>query len=133
MFRILTVALLIVVGVAWESRAQGFATVESLLAACEFYEKPSLSVVDAVNFEQCRSFIAGFYDGWTSGRLYIKVETKIVSTKDTDICFPPTAQFTHKQLARIFIKWAKDNPSKHHQSGWSGVRSAFGHAFPCTR
>jgi len=131
LFTIFVIALL-VWGQAGKSSAQSYHTVEKLLAACKFYEKSSLTVVEAVEFEQCRSFIAGFFDGWTYARLYIREAKKTVSSEDTDICFPFDAQFTYKQLARIFIKWAGDNPAQHHHSGSQGLRSAFGHAFPCS-
>ena len=109
-------------------------TVEELLRTCRVYEKAAdggvATLAEAVEAEQCRAYIAGYYDGWTGARLYIDW-VPVIDNPDLNFCVPPTAELTYLQLVRIFIRWADQHPERHHHEDFQGVRAAFSDVFPC--
>ena len=75
-------------------------------------------------------YIAGYYDGWTTGSLY-KTPNPAFDHYKVNICFPPLQSFEYEQLIRIFVKWADGNPQKLHFAPGQAIREAWGEAFPC--
>ena len=129
-----TIALVAGFAAAPSAPATG-ATVEDLLRACRALEKATvegnvLTLTETVAVQQCWSFIAGYYDGWWTARLYVDWAPRF-DNPGLNFCPLPVTYITNLQLARIFVRWAEQHPERHHYQDWEGLRSAFAEAFPC--
>jgi hypothetical protein len=110
------ITIIISLSVALVSYAAG--TAEELLMACEgsTYDK-----------SYCEGYIFGYYDGRTTNDHGI-IELKTCMPSDESLLNSP---ITYTQMVRVFVQWAKDNPSKLHLRDWQAVRSAFAQTWPC--
>ena len=104
------------------------ASTENLLNECRAYLRQG-STVSSIDTAHCVSYIAGFYDGWTTGRLYFNPKTELV--KKFDVCFPEGISWN--QLIAVFVRWGDKHPEKWHWEQWSAVRAAFKDAWPCKK
>jgi len=78
---------------------------------------------DSTERVACMAYLAGLAD---------MTEVIAYSTDAARVVCKPR-EVPIKQLRRIFIKYANDNPESLHLSAASMVRAAFTEAFPCSR
>jgi hypothetical protein len=111
------------------SGAPADATQEKLVAACRLYTRDSpVNLEEARVASECFQYIRAFYDGWTAASLYTEPAAGLERFR---ICFPEGVSWT--QLAKIYVKWADDNPQDLHLSEWQGVRESWRTVYPCRK
>lgn len=100
----------IILSLSVEMASYAAGTAEELLMACEgsTYDK-----------SYCEGYIFGYYDGRTTSDHGI-TELKTCMPSDEVLLSSP---ITYTQMVRVFVQWAKDNPSKLHIRDWQAVRS----------
>lgn len=99
---------------------------ETLISSCRYF-RDGASPQDTRKGSTCFLYLKGFYDGYTTGRLYIK--TKPSLAPNLEVCFPEGVTWT--QLAAVYVNWADSHPGEWHQEEWATLRSAWASAFPC--
>ncbi|MFY2763750.1 Rap1a/Tai family immunity protein [Arenimonas sp. MALMAid1274] len=68
----------------------------------------------------CAAYVAGFRSGYNMNAWALPFEA---------VCWPDKAD--NVQLARVFLKWAAENPAKGHEDAASDLLSALSAAYPC--
>lgn len=130
MIRITQIAFLCMVSIGLPemtglSQAQ---TVATLFRQCEVYEKDATIAVDATRFNRTETGVClGYF-------MAIKGMTLAEDTDGTPIlnaCAPKAS--TADQLVRIFMKFARENPEKHHEDAVFNVWNSLIRAFPCRK
>ena len=68
----------------------------------------------------CLAYVAGFRSGYDMNAWALPVQVA---------CWPDQAD--NIQLARVFLKWAAENPARGHEDAALGLLEALTAAFPC--
>ena len=126
---------------AQEADSQNVIRIDALLEVCE-EENGSL------NRLRCLTYVWGYLEGsfgaaqrarW--GFEALKAQGDLPEDADPEVlaehvvmgfCLPtlPT-EANVGQLAKVFVKWAKDHPERHHEGRGVGLFNAWSEAFPC--
>ncbi len=122
MIRLLLALLLFATASAAGATASG----ADLLARCGAYEKSlqnqKLSAEEALDAMWCMGYISGLLDGF--GVSDFRIGEAIA------VCPPEAAISRHKALA-IILRWLRDNPQEHANSGRRSAILALARAYPC--
>lgn len=130
----LLIATLAAALVAAPAKADEPGSIGELLTQCKslikFTDTESVSMADVTLAGVCSGYLSGYNDVASMRRGEI-VAGKVVMKEDSHwgICTPPTA--SPAQLARVFVKWAEENPQRLHLPRLLGAQEAFKGAWPC--
>ncbi|MBW8366803.1 MAG: hypothetical protein K0M70_02965 [Arenimonas sp.] len=115
LLKVLVVGL-VMCGITTDASAESL-TVEKLEAMCA-----GLSSAGVINGNQgaCILYVNGFVDGYYANAWALDYDP---------LCVP--AGVTNLQMARVFLKWAGDNPNQGHAAAGTGFLNALVAAYPC--
>lgn len=81
--------------------------------------EPFSGTQEIMNLGDCWGFIRGVWEmhvAWGTPPL---------------VCLPPGADYS--QMAKVYLKWTRDNPAKLHEKAVIGAFAAWREAFPCPK
>ena len=117
--RILLLALVVWAGQAWG--ADTYFSGNQLMSYCEADTTAKQNI--------CNAYVAGVSDGISVNKVIFPVTSSDEHFDFNDVCRPEGVDTV--QLAKVWTKWANEQPEKLHMAASVVVTQALAKAFPC--
>lgn len=126
MIRLVQIALLLAIVIPFGVLTANAQSVGTLMQHCEIYEKDATISGEGTRIRRNEAGVClGYFMAVKGTSLAVESDDRPIMS----VCAPTSS--TADQFIRIFMKFARGNPEKHHEDAIVNVWSALIDAFPC--